>query len=145
MFRLTRRYQFAASHRLHTSQLSEDENRRIYGKCNNPYGHGHNYAVEVSARGPVDERTGCAVNIRDLDALVDRQVLAAFADRNLNLEVASFGGTLVPTSENLGIEICRRLKEHWQEAFPGDWPKLQKIRIAETARNIFEIDADEIT
>jgi 6-pyruvoyltetrahydropterin/6-carboxytetrahydropterin synthase len=145
VFRVTRRYQFAASHRLHTPQLSEDENRRTYGKCNHPYGHGHNYAVEVSARGPVDERTGCAVNIRDLDALVERQVLAPFANRNLNVEVPSFGGTLVPTSENLGIEICRRLKHHWHEAFPENWPKLQMVRIAETARNIFEIEADEIT
>ena len=62
VFRVTRRYQFAASHRLHAPQLSEEENRRLYGKCNNPYGHGHNYVVEVSARGPLDERTGRAVD-----------------------------------------------------------------------------------
>jgi 6-pyruvoyltetrahydropterin/6-carboxytetrahydropterin synthase len=99
--------------------------------------------VEVSARGPLDERTGCAVNTRDLDDLVARQVLAPFAYRNLNTEIASFDG-IAPTSENLGIEICRRLKEHWHEAFPGDWPRLEKIRIAETARNIFEVEADEI-
>jgi 6-pyruvoyltetrahydropterin/6-carboxytetrahydropterin synthase len=145
VFRLTRRYRFAASHRLHTPQLSDDENRRTYGKCNNPFGHGHNYVIEVSACGPADERTGCAVNVGDLDDLVDRRVLAPFANRNLNQEVDSFRGTLVPTSENLGIEICRRLKHHWHEAFPGEWPKLQMIRIAETARNIFEIEADEIT
>ena len=144
MFRLTRRYRFAASHRLHSPELSGEENRRIYGKCNNPYGHGHNYVVEVSARGPADERTGCVANVLDMDALVDRQVLAAFADRNLNAEVPAFAGLVVPTSENLGREICRRLKEHWTETFPGGWPKLEKIRIAETARNIFEIEADEI-
>jgi len=144
VFRLTRRYRFAASHRLHAPRLSEEENRRIYGKCNHPYGHGHNYEVEVSARGPLDERTGCTANVRDLDGLVERQVLAAFADRNLNAEVAAFGGVVVPTSENLGLEICRRLKDHWHETFPGAWPKLEKIRIAETARNIFEIEADEI-
>jgi len=143
VFRVTRRYQFAASHRLHTPQLSPEENRRIYGKCNHPYGHGHNYVVEVSARGPVDERSGCAVNTRDLDELVARQVLAPFAYRNLNAEVASFDG-ISPTSENLGLEICRRLKEHWREAFPEGWPRLEKIRIAETARNIFEVRADEI-
>ena len=144
MFRLTRRYRFAASHRLDAPRLSEEENRRIYGKCNHPYGHGHNYEVEVSARGPLDERTGCAANVRDLDGLVERQVLAEFADRNLNVEVAAFGGAVVPTSESLGLEICRRLKDHWHETFPGAWPKLEKIRIAETARNIFEIGADEI-
>jgi 6-pyruvoyltetrahydropterin/6-carboxytetrahydropterin synthase len=144
VFRLTRRYRFAASHRLHTPQLSEEENYRIYGKCNHPFGHGHNYVVEVSARGPVDEQSGCAVNVRDLDDLVNRQILRAFADRNLNVEIAAFAGDVVPTSENLGLEICRRLKDHWGESFPGEWPKLEKIRIAETARNIFEIEADEI-
>lgn len=144
MFRVTRRYRFAASHRLHAPSLNDDDNRRIYGKCNNPFGHGHNYEVEVSARGPADERTGCAVNTRELDELVAREVLAPFADRNLNTEAAGFAGAVVPTSENLSVEICRRLKAHWHEAFPGHWPKLEKVRIAETARNIFEIGADEI-
>jgi 6-pyruvoyltetrahydropterin/6-carboxytetrahydropterin synthase len=144
VLRVTRCYQFAASHRLHAGQLSEEENRRIYGKCNHAYGHGHNYVVEVSARGPVDERTGCAVNTLDLDELVARHVLSPFSYRNLNEEVPSFGG-LAPTSENLGIEICRRLRDHWHEAFPADWPRLERIRIAETARNIFEIGADEIS
>jgi len=144
VFRVTRRYRFAASHRLHTPQLSGEENQRIYGKCNNPYGHGHNYVLEVSARGPLDERTGTAANVTLLDGLVERQVLAAFGHRNLNTEVAAFGGAVVPTSENLGVEICRLLKHHWHEAFPENWPKLEKIRIAETDRNIFEIEADEI-
>jgi 6-pyruvoyltetrahydropterin/6-carboxytetrahydropterin synthase len=144
VFRVTRRYRFAASHRLHTSQLSGEENQRIYGKCNNPYGHGHNYVLEVSARGPLDDRTGTAANVPLLDGLVERQVLAAFGHRNLNTEVAAFGGAVVPTSENLGVEICRLLKRHWHEAFPEDRPKLEKIRIAETDRNIFEIEADEI-
>lgn len=144
MFRVTRRYRFAASHRLHTPQLSDEENSRVYGKCNHPYGHGHNYVLEVSARGPVDERTGTAANVPLLDRLVEQEVLAAFGNRNLNQEVPVFGGEIVPTSENLGVEICRRLKEHWHEAFPQEWPKLEKVRIAETERNIFEIEADEI-
>ena len=63
MFRVTRRYEFAASHRLHSAELSEEENRELYGKCNNPYGHGHNYVVEVSVRGPLDPATGQAVDI----------------------------------------------------------------------------------
>jgi len=144
LFRITRRYRFAASHRLHTPQLNEEENRRIYGKCNHPYGHGHNYVLEVSARGPVDERTGTAADVPVLDELVERQVLAVFGHRNLNREVAAFAGRTVPTSENLGVEICRRLKQHWHEAFPREWPKLEKVRIAETDRNIFEIEAHEI-
>jgi 6-pyruvoyltetrahydropterin/6-carboxytetrahydropterin synthase len=142
MFRVTRRYRFSASHRLHSLQLSEAENRILYGKCNNPYGHGHNYVIDVSVRGPLDG-AGRALDTRSLDELVGRQVLQPFDHRNLNAEVAAFQET-VPTSENLGFEICRRLKQHWKEVFPGDWPKLEKIRIEETPRNIFEVGAHEI-
>ena len=143
MFRVTRRYEFAASHRLHSGELSAEENRRLYGKCNNPHGHGHNYVVEVTVRGPLDGATGRAVDIAALDELVARDVVRPFDHRNLNREVAVFAG-VVPTSENLGFEICRRLKRDWDQAFPGKWPKLEKIRIGETARNIFEVSADEI-
>ena len=143
MFHVTRRYAFAASHRLHSGQLSEAQNRLLYGKCNNPYGHGHNYTIDVSVRGPVDAATGRAVDIEQLDQLVNRQVIEPFDHRNLNIEVAVFA-QVVPTSENLGFEICRRLKRHWKEVFPGDWPKLEKVRIEETPRNIFEVGADEI-
>ena len=142
MFRVTRRYQFAASHRLHAAQLDEEENRRLYGKCNNPYGHGHNYAVEVSARGPLDA-WGRAVDLAALDELVACEVLRPFDHRNLNAEAAAFERQ-VPTSENLAREICRRLKGSWHVKFPGEWPKLEKVRIGETARNIFEVKADEI-
>ncbi len=147
MFRVTRRYGFAASHRLHSNDLGEDDNRRLYGKCNNPYGHGHNYVVDVSVRGPLDAATGRAVDIGVLDELVRREVVLPFDHRNLNREVAAFASdapVLVPTSENLGLEICRRLKRNWKQVFPGEWPKLEKIRIGETARNIFEVGADEI-
>jgi 6-pyruvoyltetrahydropterin/6-carboxytetrahydropterin synthase len=147
VFRVTRRYTFAASHRLHSDELSAEENRRLYGKCNNPHGHGHNYVVEVSVRGPLAGATGRAVDIAELDELVAREVVRPFDHRNLNREVPAFAGgaaALVPTSENLGVEICRRLKRNWKQAFPGKWPKLEKIRIGETARNIFEVSADEI-
>ena len=143
MFRVTRQYSFAASHRLHSPELSAEENRRVYGKCNNPFGHGHNYVVDVSARGPLEQETGWAVDVRRLDSLVARHVLEPFDHRNLNEDAAVFGST-PPTTENLGVEICRRLKRNWKEVFPGDWPRLEKIRIAETARNIFEIRADEV-
>jgi 6-pyruvoyltetrahydropterin/6-carboxytetrahydropterin synthase len=143
MFRVTRRYGFSASHRLDSPQLSAEENRRLYGKCNNPFGHGHNYVVEVSARGPIDPRTGRAVDVEALDSLVRRQVLAPFDHRNLNEDVNSFQG-LSPTSENLLVEICRRLKRNWSTAFPGQWPRLEKVRISETPRNIFEMESHEI-
>jgi len=143
MFRVTRRYQFAASHRLHSPALSEEENQRVYGKCNHPYGHGHNYVLEVSARGPLDPAVGSAVNTGLLDRLVSEQVLRPLEHRNLNLDVDWFGPA-VPTSEILGIEICRRLKRNWNTSFSGEWPRLEKVRIEETPRNIFEIRADEI-
>src|ERR1700687_5123132 len=96
---LGRRYRFAASHRLHSLELSEEENQRLYGKCNNPHGHGHNYVVEVSVRGPLDD-TGRAVDIDLLDGLVTRQVLDPFGHCYLNEDVDSFA-RVVPTSENL--------------------------------------------
>lgn len=143
MFRVTRRYQFAASHRLHSTALSPEENRQLYGKCNNPHGHGHNYVVEVTLRGPLDGATGRAVDIAVLDELVRREIVQPFDHHNLNREIPAFA-EVVPTSENLGIEICRRLKRNWKATFPGEWPMLEKIRIGETARNIFEVGADEI-
>ncbi len=143
MFRVTRRYQFAASHRLNAPQLSERENRRVYGKCNNPYGHGHNYVLEVSARGPLDPATGRAADPAALDELVMRHVIRPFDRRDLNAEVEAFA-RVVPTSENLAVEIRRRLRVNWTAAFPREWPKLDRVRIAETGKNIFEIGADEI-
>jgi 6-pyruvoyltetrahydropterin/6-carboxytetrahydropterin synthase len=143
VYRVTRLYRFSASHRLHSPALTETENVSLYGKCNNPYGHGHNYVVEVSARGPLDAVTARAVDTRLLDSLVEREVLAPLDHRNLNDGVDAFAST-VPTSENLAVEICRRLEKNWSTVFPGEWPRLEKVRIAETARNIFEIGANEI-
>jgi 6-pyruvoyltetrahydropterin/6-carboxytetrahydropterin synthase len=143
VFRVARRYQFAASHRLHSARLSDEENRRVYGKCNHPFGHGHNYVLEVIARGPLHEATGRAVDLEALDEMVRREVIGPMDHHNLNTDVESLAG-IVPTSENLAVDICRRLKQNWAAAFPGQWPKLEKVRIVETARNIFEMKADEI-
>lgn len=137
MIRLTRRYRFSASHRLHSEQLSETENRALYGKCNNAYGHGHDYMLEVSVRGPVEERTGRVVDLGALDALVRCEVVAAFDHRNLNAEVPEFAG-VVPTTENLVVAVERRLRRKWGTTFPGEWPRLDRIRIEETRRNAFE-------
>lgn len=134
---LTRRYSFVASHRLHSPQFSEEKNARIYGKCSNPYGHGHNYAVEVSVSGPVDPATGMIANLADLDAFVEREVLEDFDHRYLNKEVHVFEST-VPTSENLCIEIYRRLKE-----FPG--ATLEGIRLEETGLNSVAYSGDSRT
>lgn len=138
MMTLTRRYRFSASHRLHAPSLPEPENARIYGKCNNPFGHGHDYVLDVTVRGPLDEPTGRIVDLETLDALVRREILDAFEHKNLNIDVPSFANT-VPTTENLLLEIRRRLAREWACAFPNGAPTLDKIRIEETRRNIFEL------
>ena len=135
---LTRRYHFSASHRLHSNRISDEANQELYGKCNNPYGHGHNYEVEVTVSGPVDSRTGRVADIEHLDALVKTHVAEPFDHRNLNEEVAEFE-QLVPTTENLGVIIDRRLRAAWTTAFPERTPALERVRIYETARNIFEL------
>ena len=127
---LGRRYRFAAAHRLHTEKLSEEENCRVFGKCNNPYGHGHNYALEVRVSGPVDPATGMIANLADLDAFVQREVLEPFDHKSLNEDVASFRDT-VPTTENLCIEIFRRLRAFSQA-------RLESVRVEETSNNSFE-------
>jgi 6-pyruvoyltetrahydropterin/6-carboxytetrahydropterin synthase len=127
---LGRRYRFAASHRLHSTQLSEEENCRIYGKCNNPYGHGHNYTVEVRFSGVIDSATGKIANLGDLDQFVNEKVIEPFDHRSLQDEVPAFRDT-VPTTENLCIEIFQRLK-----SFPI--AKLEAVRVEETSNNSFE-------
>jgi 6-pyruvoyltetrahydropterin/6-carboxytetrahydropterin synthase len=136
--RLSRRYAFFASHRLHSVALTEEQNRETFGKCNNPHGHGHNYEVELTVRGTVDPVTGRVVDLDLLDRLAEEQILTPFRYRNLNEEVAVFR-TVVPTTENLGSEVDRRLRESWVGTFSADGPVLEKVRIRETDRNICEI------
>jgi 6-pyruvoyltetrahydropterin/6-carboxytetrahydropterin synthase len=125
-----RRYRFAASHRLHSEELSEEENSRVFGKCNNPYGHGHNYVVEIHVSGPVDAATGMIVNLTDLDRFVEREVIEPFDHKSLNEDVEAFRAK-VPTTENLCKEIYERLR-----GFP--LAKLERVRIEETSNNAFE-------
>jgi 6-pyruvoyltetrahydropterin/6-carboxytetrahydropterin synthase len=127
---LTRRYLFSASHRLHCDGLSESENQAAYGKCNNPHGHGHNYALEVTVSGQVDARTGMICNLSDLDRSVRSEVLERFDHENLNVrqELA----TTVPTTENLSKVIFDILKQSVTTAH------LEKVRIEETMMNSFE-------
>jgi 6-pyruvoyltetrahydropterin/6-carboxytetrahydropterin synthase len=135
---LSRRYEFFASHRLNSAALTDEQNRETFGKCNNPHGHGHNYEVELTVRGPVDTVTGRVIDLDLLDRLAAEQVLAPFRYRNLNEEIAVFR-TVVPTTENLGAEVDRRLREAWGTVFPGHEPVLEKVCIRETERNVCEI------
>jgi 6-pyruvoyltetrahydropterin/6-carboxytetrahydropterin synthase len=127
---LTRRYWFSASHRLHNPELSEPENKATYGKCNNPYGHGHNYALEVTVSGAVDRATGMVCNLADLDEFVHANVISRFEHVNLNT-LAEFG-ECVPTTENLCTGIYDILHRGFQHA------RLEKVRLEETASNSFE-------
>lgn len=127
---LSRKYTFAASHRLHSSAFSDAENQRLYGKCNNPFGHGHNYTLEVTLTGPVNQQTGMIANLADLDAFVKARVLDDFDHRSINDEIPAFR-TKVPTTENLCKEIYERLRD-----FPH--ARVERIRIEETSKNSFE-------
>ena len=127
---LSRRYRFSASHRLHSDQFSEAENRSVYGKCNNPHGHGHNYTLEVTVSGPVDERTGMVCNLVDLDGFVEKQVLSRYDIENLN--VLKEFKEQVPTTENLCVEIFNIVKRGFPHAH------LERVRLEETMMNSFE-------
>jgi len=127
---LTRRYLFSASHRLNCDEMSAAENQAVYGKCNNPHGHGHNYSVEVTVAGRVDPRTGMVCNLVDLDSFVREKILERFGHENLNT-LPEFQG-IVPTTENLCIEVFNILEEGFHHA------QVDKVRIEETMLNSFE-------
>jgi 6-pyruvoyltetrahydropterin/6-carboxytetrahydropterin synthase len=132
---LNRRYHFSAAHRLHVEALSEEENRATFGKCNNPFGHGHNYVVEVTVSGPIHASTGMVVNLTDLDLFAQREVLDLFDHANLNtLEVFR---DRVTTTENVCVELWRIFSGF---AESKDYPhvRLERIRIEETGNNSFE-------
>jgi 6-pyruvoyltetrahydropterin/6-carboxytetrahydropterin synthase len=127
---LTRRYHFSSSHRLHSAEMSAEENARTYGKCNNPHGHGHNYTLGVTVSGPVHPATGMVCNLVDLDGFVEREVLSRYHLENLNTlqEFAQH----VPTTENLSVEIFEILQRGFQKAH------LERVRLEETMMNSFE-------
>ena len=131
---MTRRYRFSASHRLDAPALTVDENRKLYGKCNNPYGHGHNYVLDVTVAGSPDE-SGQIVGREALDAVVAERILARFDHHNLNTDIAEMAG-VVPTTESLAVTIEKMLAGNW--SLPA---KLDRVRISETKRNIFELEA----
>ncbi len=137
MTAVTQRYYFSASHRLHLSDLSETENEQLYGKCNNPFGHGHNYVLDVTAQGAADSATGQIVARHELDRLVREQVLNVFEHRNINLDIQQFAD-IVPTTENIAIVILDLLQKHWN-AYISSPARLSRIYIQETDRNGFEV------
>ncbi len=128
-----RRYVVSASHRLHAEELSAEENRAAYGKCNNPHGHGHNYVVEVLVSGAVNGETGMVVDLVALDGAVRERILGRFDHANLNLD--SLFKDRVPTTENFSQAIFSLLRD----ALPN--VELEHVRVEETENNFFECSA----
>ena len=127
---LSRRYMFSASHRLHSDAMSKQENISTYGKCNNPFGHGHNYALEITVSGSVDDKTGMVCKVADLDSFVQQDILERLDVQNLNM-IPEFAG-VVPTTENLCTVIHDIVHRGFKLAH------LEKVRLEETMMNSFE-------
>lgn len=125
---ITRRARFSAAHRLHNPELGAEENCRIYGRCNNPHGHGHNYYLEVTIVGEPDPRTGMIMNLSDLDAIIEREVITQVDHHHFNHDVAFTNG-IIPTVENLVVAIWKIL----EEKIPGNM--LKTIRLWESENN----------
>lgn len=129
----TRVLRFNAAHRIHNPELSDAENRELYGKCNNPNGHGHNYRLEVSVRGPVNERTGYVMDLGVLKRIVEDEIVDQVDHRNLNVDVQFMRG-INPTAENI-VVAC------WQLLAPRVAPAmLTKLRLWETENNYVEYE-----
>jgi 6-pyruvoyltetrahydropterin/6-carboxytetrahydropterin synthase len=125
---ITRRLSFSAAHRLQSDALSPDENRRVFGKCNHPNGHGHNYVLEVTVTGPIDAVTGMVFNLTDLKQVMTDVVERDFDHRNLNVDVPEFR-TLNPTAENIAAVLWDRLRKRLK---PG---LLHEVKLIETENN----------
>ena len=125
MVYLTRKCEFSAAHYYHNPDFSPEENQRIFGKCNNPNGHGHNYTLEVTVKGQVNPRSGFVVDLRELKDTLEREVLSALDHRFLNKEVPEFRDR-IPTTENLAIAIWERLQPKMKVA------QLHRVRLYET-------------
>jgi 6-pyruvoyltetrahydropterin/6-carboxytetrahydropterin synthase len=136
MIALTRAFDFAAAHRLHAPALSDEENCRIFGKCNNPNGHGHNYGVEVTVVGEPDPVTGMLVDLAAFDDVLEREVMARYDHKHLNLDVPDFRA-INPTSENL----TKAIWDHLEGQIPAP-ARLYRIVVRETDRNYFEYYGD---
>lgn len=125
MVYLTRKTEFSASHYYHNPQFTAEENRQIFGKCNNPHGHGHNYTLEVTVKGQIDEKSGFVVDLKELKDIMNKEVIDAVDHRFLNEEVAEFRDR-IPTTENLAVTIWKWLQPKLNVA------RLHRIRLYET-------------
>jgi len=125
MIYLTRKAEFSASHYYHNPKFTPEENQRVFGKCSNLNGHGHNYTLEVTVKGEVDERTGFVVDLKQLKDILESEVVSAMDHRHLNKEVAEFASR-IPTVENIALVIWNRLSPKLNRA------KLHRVRVYES-------------
>ena len=132
---LTARYRFSASHRLDTEALTPEENRQLYGKCNNPHGHGHNYILEVTVAGEPDPKTGMVLDLRELKGILDREVTQRMDHRHLNYEVPELAGK-IPTCEEIATVLWRILEPKIHHG------RLDRIRLYESPDLFVDCTAD---
>jgi 6-pyruvoyltetrahydropterin/6-carboxytetrahydropterin synthase len=130
---ITRRLQFNAAHRVHNPALSDAENKALFGKCNNPNWHGHNYTLDVSVAGPIDEKTGYVVDLSHIKRVVEREVIDKVDHRNFNLEVDFMEG-IIPTTENIVVAMWRVIEPAMRPA------QLTRLVLWETPNNYVEYD-----
>lgn len=128
MIRLSQKFEFSATHRLHNPKASEEENRRIFGKCNNPHGHGHNYELQVTLRGEPDSN-GLLIDIPQFERIVAANVIERFDHKNLNLEIPEFR-EMIPSVENIAMTIYQLLKSE----FERERAKLASVTVWETPK-----------
>jgi 6-pyruvoyltetrahydropterin/6-carboxytetrahydropterin synthase len=133
---ITRRLRFNAAHRVHNPALSEEENQRLFGKCNNPNWHGHNYTLEVSVSGPVDPKTGYVMDLAAIRDVVTREVIDKVDHRNFNLDVEFMQG-IIPTTENIVVEFWRVIDPLIRPA------RLARLRLWETENHYVEYEGTE--
>ncbi len=136
MVYITRREVFSASHKLHNANLSDSENEIIFGKCNNPYGHGHNYVLEVTVCGNINPQTGYVIDLSKLKQIIKINVIDKLDHKHLNYDVA-FMKDIIPSTENLAVEIWNQLADKIIEC------KLYSIKIYETENNYFEFRGEK--
>ena len=130
---ITRIVRFNAAHRVFNPTLSDAENQRLFGKCNNPNWHGHNYTLEVTVEGGIDPITGFVVNLRDIKQVVEREIVEHVDHKNLNLEVPFMTG-IIPSTENFVLGI-------WRVLAPAVAPaRLARLKLWETENQYVEYD-----
>ena len=131
MIYISRRVTFSAAHRLHNPSLSDAENKEIYGECNNPNGHGHNYTLEVTVKGNVSDQTGMVIDLKDLKKIVTENIINKVDHKFLNFDV-DFMRDIIPTSENIVIQFWKILKD----ALSKEEAELYELKLHETENNI---------